>query len=237
MTQDVFRPPAVVRPGYCIGDDPALRRRRRQLALCHARSRLPMHGGLSHRPGYAVVPQLELGAVRRAIALRGKESCGDRRCGGRFDARLAADLTAASATEHTPAARPRGCLLLAPGELTATRLPYGCWPRNLMSIRRGSQRRLGRPSAVIAGATVTDSRVSAISRRQSDERVVRNRSPRRRGPGIQFARYRLSASRRTASVALDGECRLDRLATLSAGPLAAAPDRIGQSAGSRSQQQ
>jgi Recombinase zinc beta ribbon domain len=38
--------------------------------------------------------------------------------------------------------------------------PYGCWPRNLMSIRRGSQRRLGRPSAVIAGATVTDSTVS-----------------------------------------------------------------------------
>ena len=29
-----------------------------------------MHGGLPHRPGYAVVPQLEPGAVRRAIALR-----------------------------------------------------------------------------------------------------------------------------------------------------------------------
>jgi len=43
------------------------------------------------------------------------------------------------------------------------RLPYGCWPRNLMSIRRGSQRRLGRPSAVIAGATVTDSTVSPIT--------------------------------------------------------------------------
>ena len=61
-------------PGYRNGDDPALRRRRRQLELCHARSRLPIHGGLPHRPGYAVVPQLEPGAVRRAIALRGKES-------------------------------------------------------------------------------------------------------------------------------------------------------------------
>jgi hypothetical protein len=33
-----------------------------------------MRGGLPHRPGYAVVPQLEPGAVRRAMALRGKES-------------------------------------------------------------------------------------------------------------------------------------------------------------------
>ena len=32
-----------------------------------------MRSGLPHRPGYAVVPQLEPGAVRRAIALRGKE--------------------------------------------------------------------------------------------------------------------------------------------------------------------
>ena len=32
-----------------------------------------MRGGLPHRPGYAVVPQLEPGAVRRAMALRGKE--------------------------------------------------------------------------------------------------------------------------------------------------------------------
>ncbi len=30
-----------------------------------------MHGGLPHRPGYAVVPQLKPGVVRRAIALRG----------------------------------------------------------------------------------------------------------------------------------------------------------------------
>ena len=30
-----------------------------------------MRSGLPHRPGYAVVPQLEPGAVRRAIALRG----------------------------------------------------------------------------------------------------------------------------------------------------------------------
>ncbi len=34
-----------------------------------------MHRGLPHRPGYAVVPQLEPGAVRRAIALRGIGSC------------------------------------------------------------------------------------------------------------------------------------------------------------------
>ncbi len=47
------------------------------------------------------------------------------------------------------------------------RLPYGCWARNPMLIRRGSQRGLGRPSAVIAGATVTDSTVSVISRRQA----------------------------------------------------------------------
>ena len=30
-----------------------------------------MHGGLPHRPGYAVVPQLEPGGTRHAIALRG----------------------------------------------------------------------------------------------------------------------------------------------------------------------
>ena len=56
------------------------------------------------------------------------------------------------------------------------RLPYGCWPRNLISIRRGSQRRLGRPSAVIAGATVTDSTVSVISRRQAARRFAGSRS-------------------------------------------------------------
>ena len=33
-----------------------------------------MHGGLPHRPGYAVVPQLKPGVVRRAIALRGTRS-------------------------------------------------------------------------------------------------------------------------------------------------------------------
>jgi hypothetical protein len=52
------------------------------------------------------------------------------------------------------------------------RLSYGCWSRNLMSIRRGSQRRLGRPSAVIAGATVTDSTVSLISRRHAANRFA-----------------------------------------------------------------
>ena len=45
-----------------------------------------------------------------------------------------------------------------------------------MSIRRGSQRRLGRPSAVIAGATVTDSTVSVISRRQAARRFAGSRS-------------------------------------------------------------
>jgi hypothetical protein len=44
-----------------------------------------------------------------------------------------------------------------------------------MSIRRGSQRRLGRPSAVIAGATVTDSTVSVISRRQAANRFEGSR--------------------------------------------------------------
>ena len=44
-----------------------------------------------------------------------------------------------------------------------------------MSIRRGSQRRLGRPSAVIAGATVTDSTVSVISRRQAANRFAGSR--------------------------------------------------------------
>jgi hypothetical protein len=47
---------------------------------------------------------------------------------------------------------------------------YGCRPWSLMSIRRGSQGRLGRPSAVSAGATVTDSTVSLISRRQAANR-------------------------------------------------------------------
>ena len=56
------------------------------------------------------------------------------------------------------------------------RLLYGCWPRNLMSIRRGSQRRLGRPSAVIAGATVTDSTVSLIRRRHAASRCAGSRS-------------------------------------------------------------
>jgi hypothetical protein len=40
---------------------------------CHATSRLAMHGGLPHRPGYAVVPQFKPGVVRRAIALRGNQ--------------------------------------------------------------------------------------------------------------------------------------------------------------------
>jgi hypothetical protein len=34
-----------------------------------------MRGGLPHRPGYAVIPKLEPGAVRRAMALRGMRSC------------------------------------------------------------------------------------------------------------------------------------------------------------------
>jgi len=33
-----------------------------------------VHGGLPHRPGYAVVPQFEPGVVRRAVALRGMRS-------------------------------------------------------------------------------------------------------------------------------------------------------------------
>ena len=32
-----------------------------------------MHGALSHRPGYAVVPRLELGVVRLAVPLRGNQ--------------------------------------------------------------------------------------------------------------------------------------------------------------------
>ena len=32
-----------------------------------------MRGGLPHRPGYAVVPELEPGAVPRAMALRGEQ--------------------------------------------------------------------------------------------------------------------------------------------------------------------
>src|SRR5437868_5460536 len=51
--------------------------------------------------------------------------------------------------------RPEGCRPKREKSLLAA--AYGCWPWSLMSIRRGSQRRLGRPSAVIAGATVTDS--------------------------------------------------------------------------------
>jgi hypothetical protein len=45
-----------------------------------------------------------------------------------------------------------------------------------MSIRRGSQTRLGRPSAVIAGATVTDWTMSVISRRQAAKRFAGSRS-------------------------------------------------------------
>ncbi len=45
-----------------------------------------------------------------------------------------------------------------------------------MSILQGSQRRLCRPSAVIAGATVTDSMVSVISRRQAANRFAGSRS-------------------------------------------------------------
>ena len=72
----------------------------------------------------------------------------------------------------------RGVRVLRPAGVDASAssrcppLPYCCWPRNLMSIRRGSQRRLGRPSAVIAGATVTDSTVSVISRRQAANRLA-----------------------------------------------------------------
>ena len=80
------------------------------------------------------------------------------------DARLC-DGRQRSASRTTPgvSAEARESLLAA---------SYGCWPMNLMSIRRGSQRRLGRPSAVIAGATVTDSTVSVISRRQAARRFA-----------------------------------------------------------------
>jgi len=66
--------------------------------------------------------------------------------------------------------RPDGCRPSARSR--CWRLSYGCWSRNVMSIRRGSQRRLGRPSAVIAGATVTDSTVSVISRRHAARRFA-----------------------------------------------------------------
>jgi len=32
-----------------------------------------MHAAILHRPGYAVVPQLEPGAVRLALAMRGNQ--------------------------------------------------------------------------------------------------------------------------------------------------------------------
>ena len=38
-------------PGLCSGDDPALRRRRREIALCHGLSRLAAAGGRLLRPG------------------------------------------------------------------------------------------------------------------------------------------------------------------------------------------
>ena len=60
-----------------------------------------MHGGLAHRPGDAVVPQLEPGAVRLAIALRGMGSRRDRGCGDRFDPHLAAEPAPAPATNRT----------------------------------------------------------------------------------------------------------------------------------------
>lgn len=53
---------------------------------------------------------------------------------------------------------------------------FRCSPTNLMSIRLGSQRQLGRPSAVIAGATITDSTVSVISRRHAANRCAGSRS-------------------------------------------------------------
>ena len=70
--------------------------------------------------------------------------------------------------------RPGGCRRKRERSLVAA--SYGCWPMNLMSIRSGSQRRLGRPSAVIAGATVTDWTVSVISRRQAAKRFAGSRN-------------------------------------------------------------
>ena len=64
-----------------------------------------MHGGLPHRPGYAVVPELEPGAVRRAIALRGIRSRRDRRLGDRFYGSLVAELAPGSATFRSPGIR------------------------------------------------------------------------------------------------------------------------------------
>ena len=70
--------------------------------------------------------------------------------------------------------RPEGCHRSARSR--CWRVPYGCLSRNLMSIRRGSQRRLGRPSAVIAGAMVTDSTLLPMSRRQAADRFAGSRS-------------------------------------------------------------
>ena len=59
-----------------------------------------MHGGLPHRPGYAVVPQLEPGVTRHTIALRGLRSRRTRSRDDRFDAGADVRLALVRATER-----------------------------------------------------------------------------------------------------------------------------------------
>jgi hypothetical protein len=109
-------------------------------------------------------------------------------------AEVVADATSAPrrAAELLPVVRPEG---VDKAREAAGGVPYGCWPRNLMSIRRGSQRRLGRPSAIIAGATVTASTVSVISRRQAATGILPLGYHMGNSPHVEAANTRPAQSR------------------------------------------
>ena len=87
-----------------------------------------------------------------------------------------------------------------------------------MSIRLGSQRRLGRPSAVVGGATMTASTVSVISRRQAANRCAGSRSL-STSPGPMTSLWLPSPSRaRTMCVSSRASVSLSRCSWLAGRP-------------------
>jgi hypothetical protein len=66
-----------------------------------------MRGGLPHRPGYAVVPELEPGAVRRAMALRGKHASSRRPADCSFDVSRASHPKAGAAARVAAVGQPQ----------------------------------------------------------------------------------------------------------------------------------
>jgi hypothetical protein len=166
---------------------PGCRDRRERFATRSAVS--PRPPGRLHRPDDGQAESREADGSRRTAALIRRETPGSPRLRplrpprGRYPRRsrdCGLRTTDGSVRprdgRESCAGRTAGRMSTEAREVATGGRPYGCRSRNLTSIRRGSQRRLGRPSGVIAGATVTDSTVSLVSRRQAANRFAGSRS-------------------------------------------------------------